>query len=504
MSLASLWRCEDAAAADDYTINTLGVPSVVLMERVALAVAREVMRCRGNEAIPVCVLVGPGNNGGDGLAMARILAGWGVPVEALLVSDRRNDANEAQLKLARAIGVPIGDHLPERAVVVDALLGTGATGALRGAIAAAVADQARTRGPKIAIDVPTGVDASTGEVAGDAFAADLTLTVQHSKPGLHVTPGRAYAGQVRIVDVGIMLRPAYVVPDYELILSSQVATWLQGFGPVEHKGQRGHVAVIGGSAGTPGAAILAGTAAMRSGAGLCTLVGGDPTLHEALIAHRPELMAMSWSADRPCPGAHALVVGPGLTHPPSGISELFERDPRPAIWDASGLDAIAGRGSSLQPAGPRVLTPHPGEAARLLARFDDQDWQPADVQRQRWRAAQTLAVRSGAVVVLKGAGSIVATPTGAMAVATVGSDALATAGSGDVLAGMVGALLARGLPAEVAASVAVHVHGLAGQWCGSKRPFPVAEEIALAVPEVWRRLVAGEGQEIDEPTLERG
>lgn len=484
MTTAALWSAVQAAEADAHTMDTLGMPSPVLMERASLCVAEEVQVLA--EGLPVVSLVGPGNNGGDALAVARILRARGLEAHAWLVSAARNAAAQAQLELARTHGVRLHEDpstLPTRAVWVDGLLGTGATGAPRGAIADALAWVRTRQGPSVAIDVPTGVEVDTGAAPGLAFRADVTVTFVRSKPGLHVTPGSDLAGQVVIADIGIVAGPGAQAAG--VLLTVDVVTSLLAARPKDfaHKGSRGHVAVIGGSPDTPGAAVLAGVAAMRIGAGLCTLVGAS------VPSARPELMRAPLPMNGPVlPTASVLVVGPGLTEPPAPplLENLYRNDPRPAVWDASALDRIP---LGAEPAGPRVITPHPGEAARLLHRArPEHGWTAAEVQAGRVEAAAALQRHCAAVVVLKGAGTLVRDET-TLAVAVEGSDALATAGTGDVLAGCIGGLLAQGLDPFAAAQAGVSVHGRTGELAGRA---PLALELADALPEALAAIEAGE------------
>jgi NAD(P)H-hydrate epimerase len=487
---ASLWTAEQSAAADRHTIEVLGMPSPVLMERAALCVSAEIEALAGHRGCAdVLVLIGPGNNGGDGLAVARQLHGRGYAVRAVLVADRHNDAVAQQLQLARAHGVALLDELPDTIVkptiVVDALLGTGSRGAPRGAIEQALAwldGLDRTHVAVLAIDLPSGIDVNTGAVAGQAARADVTVTFQRSKPGLHLTPARAHAGWVVVADIGLIAE----TPDESslaLIDPSLVADVMAKLGEASHKGRRGHVGVIGGTGGTPGAAILAATAALRAGAGLATLAPLEPAIREALIASRPELMLAAIEHAWRIPEADVLVVGPGLVEADiDALARLQHEDARAMVWDASALMHYElARGSARH-----VLTPHPGEAARMLAQLEPETgWDSARVQANRRAAAERLASASEAVIVLKGAGTIVARRLGErieLAICTSGGPALAVAGTGDVLAGTVGALLGRGLAPWDAARVGVHVHGLAGDSC--KLDGTLALDVANALPDV--------------------
>jgi hydroxyethylthiazole kinase-like uncharacterized protein yjeF len=502
-----------SAAADCHTMEQLGMPSPVLMERAALCVSAEVEALAdAREAAAALILVGPGNNGGDGLAIARQLHGRGRRVRAVLVTDRHNDAVEKQLRLARAHGVEVLDELPaklERAtIVVDAMLGTGSRGAPRGGVLEALRwlEQREAVAGVVAVDLPSGVDVDSGALPGEVVRADLTLTFQRSKPGLHLAPARAQVGQVVVADIGLVAPVAdegeFEGAPIELIDPAWVARTLAELPDASHKGRRGHVGVIGGTGGTPGAAILAASAAMRAGAGLATLAPLEPELRAELIERRPELMLAPKEQAWTITDANVLVVGPGLVEADAdAIARLREEDARAMVWDASGL-AHFGAGAA---PGPRVITPHPGEAARVLARLEpDAEWTSKRVQADRRHAAERLACCLDAVVVLKGEGTLVAreVDTGVrLAVATTGSSALATAGTGDVLAGTIGALLARGLDPWTAACLGVHLHGMAGERSPSDGtmamdiaeaiPGTLAEAAKDPTPARWPRLVNG-------------
>ncbi len=477
LDLAELWTRAAAAAADHRSITELGVPSAVLMERAALACVAVITRVRDGR--PVHVLCGPGNNGGDGAAIARILHLRGVSVQLHLLAERCGPGLAEQLALAERLGVAVLRGLPPPllgpAVVVDAMLGTGAAPPLREPYLAAVAWANAAEATRVAVDLPTGIDADTGAVPGPAVRADLTVTFERSKPGLHLTPARAFVGELTVASIGLV--DAGATSRIRLIAPAEVRAWICALPPGAHKGQRGHLGVLGGSAGTPGAAVLCGAAALRAGAGLVTIVSSDPEVQAQLIAHRPELM-VTRRADPPVPRADALVVGPGLTNELErrGLAGLYADDPRPAVWDASALGEIAGA----EVGGPRVLTPHPAEAARLLSLQTGEPWTAQQVQGQRVAAARALAAYTGAIVVLKGEGTVIA-GADRVAIALSGGPALATAGTGDCLAGLIGALLARGLDAWTAACAGVHLHGVAGELLAAERRGAVALELADAI-----------------------
>jgi ADP-dependent NAD(P)H-hydrate dehydratase / NAD(P)H-hydrate epimerase len=478
-----LWDAATAAAVDRHSISGLGIPSAILMERAALACSYEAVALREGSTLPVWVLCGPGNNGGDGVALARQLHGWGVPVRLVLASSTQNAALGEQLAIARACGVIEGElaALPESAVVIDALLGTGSRGAPRGEIAAALARALAVTGPRLAIDVPSGIDPDLGTASTDAFTADVTVSFGRSKPGLHVTPGRGHAGRVVVADIGLVATQATHAVAM-LIDPDRMAELLEAQAPARHKGERGHVGIIGGAARTPGAVLLAASASFRAGAGLCTVGSDDATLRAELLAARPELMFAS-------PGAlavDALVVGPGLTDPASnaGLAALWRDAPCPSVWDASALDHVPAGGATAA----RVITPHPGEAARMLARLDPAGgWTSAGVQASRLAAARALVAHTGAIVVLKGEGTIVAAGD-RIAIDTLGNAALATAGSGDVLAGILAAGLARGLAPEQAAAIAVSLHGAAGRVVATRHRGSMAGDLVEALDEARTQL----------------
>lgn len=499
-----LWTAAQAAAVDRHTIDGLGVASAVLIERAALVVARIVAEHLEPAQGPVVALAGPGNNGADAVAVARILHGWGLECVAVLATEHRNAAAAQQVEWARACGVTVrpASQLASMQPVggwVDGLLGTGSKGAPRGGVAEVLGHVADRPGTKIAIDVPSGIDVDSGAVFPGAFAADVTVTMGRSKPGLHVVPGLGHAGRVVVAAIGLQ-EPPGLEPAFALLSSAACRVALQALGSSAHKGQRGHVGVIAGGEATPGAAVLAASAAMRSLAGLCTVSSSSALVKEALTTGFPEVMFVEHD---PVPG-DALVIGPGLTDPSDGarLRALFESDPRPAVWDASGLDALV---PGLEPAGPRVLTPHPGEAARLMARLQpSESWTSARVQTQRVDVARMLAAGLRSVVVLKGAGSLVAQPDGTIYIGVSGTNALATAGSGDVLAGLTGALLAAGLDAAVAAGAAVHLHGLAGRIAsGGRAHGVVASDVVGALAAAIAQCLDGAAP-ICVPDIRRG
>ncbi|RMH00171.1 MAG: NAD(P)H-hydrate dehydratase [Deltaproteobacteria bacterium] len=483
---AELWTAADAAAADRYTMDDLGIASEVLMERAALCVARQAMDLLAETPGRVCALAGPGNNGGDAVACARILHGWGIDAAVWLSGPAHRGALARQVAWARACGVEVFDAdapLPEGPCLwIDGLLGTGSRGAPRGKVAARLRELATRNGPVVAVDLPSGVDPDSGAVHEGAARAEVTVTFGRSKPGLHATPGRSHAGRVVVADIGLVPDPSWR-PTVRLVDPEQVAASVAALPSGPHKGARGRVVVVGGGATTPGAATLAAFGALVAGAGLVTVASARAEVRELAVAHHAELMVDA----RTDPGAWdprwVAVVGPGLTDPDAAeVARAFWTEfSGAAVFDAGALEAIA----HVEAAGPRIVTPHPGEAARLLARLGGAPVAVADVQADRIEAARRISRATSAVTVLKGAGTVVADPDGNVRIATEGTAVLATAGTGDVLAGIAGALLARGLAPSDAATCAVHLHARAGEIArrehGGGAPGVVASEVAEAL-----------------------
>jgi NAD(P)H-hydrate epimerase len=487
---AEAMREADRRASEDHAI-----PSILLMERAGMAAAREILEA-WPEAGAAVVLVGSGNNGGDGMVVARHLAeaGWSVRVMA---PDGRTPATpDAALmaRIATSTGISVAPFDPSAphgmAVGVDALLGTGATGAPRGAVLAAVEWLGAHAGPVVALDVPSGVEADTGRVAGAAVRADLTVTFHGDMVGLHVEPGLGRAGRVVVADIGIPGRvttlPAAWLSWPDVISAIPAKT------PGTDKYASGSVLVVAGSPGLTGAAALAALSALRAGAGL--VVAAVPAGVQPLVAaHLLEVMC----APVPDEGGHlapasvdavlgearrasAVAIGPGLGRAAAttaAVGALIDALDVPVVIDADGLwhlgdtpERVAGR------RGPTVLTPHAGEAARLLGR------PRAEVEGDRLACARALASRAEAVVVLKGAGTVTAAPDGAAVVNHGGTAALATAGTGDVLTGTVAAALAKGMDPLPAAVAAVAAHARAGE-LAARGDGTIASDVRDALPQ---------------------
>lgn len=482
------------AELDRRTIVELGVPGGVLMEAAAWACVEELLERwpRAARQGVVC-LCGPGNNGGDGLAIARRLHLRGLSVRALLPGDPgRLSADAAQqLKLARSCGVPVSPHidLAEAGILVDALFGTGLRRAPTPPWSAAIEAMNGCSAPILAVDIPSGVCGSTGTVRGAAVTASCTVTFAALKLGQLTEPGRSRCGDLVRADIGI---PSERWPDLTAgavrLLGPQALDAVE-LGPAgAHKGTFGHLLVVAGSPGKLGAARLTCEAALRAGVGLVTLalpgatppglrpevmteaVPGDPSgaIGPSSV---PAILALLQTRD-------ALAIGPGLgTAAPtrSAVAAILAGCAAPAVIDADGLNALAPLSGPVPGAG-RVLTPHPGELRRL---------QPEGPE-TRLEQTRQLAGNSGAVVLLKGAGTLVAGPDGAAWLNPTGHPGLGTAGSGDVLTGVVGALLARGMPPLRAAGAAAWWHGAAGDVAGAT-PSLVASDLSACLGLAWAR-----------------
>jgi NAD(P)H-hydrate epimerase len=460
-------------ALDASAVAQLGVPSIVLMENAGANAARQLLARFGAQLGQVLVLGGVGQNGGDAWVVARHLQLAGLAPNCLLVGERAKVKGDAltNLRALEALGSAVTEisreaelsaALASATLIVDGLFGTGLDRALSGLALAAVQAINAAERPVVALDLPSGVDADTGQILGAAVHARLTVTFAAHKVGLHQHPGAALAGEVVCASIGV---PVARGSSAGLIEGPDVAELLPRRAADAHKGSNGHLLVVAGSAGKTGAAVLSASAALRMGAGLVTLAS-DAETRRALDHKVVEIMTAEIdhsdrvaSALKLAEGKAAAVVGPGLGVDP--VAQAFARAlatslPLPTVLDADALTAVAADLASLRVAADaRVLTPHPGEAARLLA------CSTAEVQANRVATARLLADRSGQVVVLKGARSVIAEPAGRLRIASAGTPALGTAGTGDVLSGVIGALLAQ-LPAFEAAYCGVELHARAG------------------------------------------
>ncbi|AWT44967.1 MULTISPECIES: NAD(P)H-hydrate dehydratase [Streptomyces] len=459
------------------------LPEGALMQRAAAGLAAACADLLGRVyGSRVVLLVGSGDNGGDALYAGARLARRGAGVTAVLLNPERAHAGGlAALRRAggTVAGAGQGEGLVARAdLVVDGIVGIGGKGGLRPeAVPLAVAAE-RSRAAVVAVDLPSGVDADTGEVRGAAVRADLTVTFGTHKPGLLIDPAREYAGSVRLVDIGLELEA--VPPELEALQHADVARLLPVPGAESDKYRRGVVGIAAGSARYPGAAVLAVSGALRGGAGAVRYVGPAA---DAVIARFPETL-VSDQGPAKAGRVQAWVVGPGAGEDAATVAEVVAADV-PVLIDADGLrlaEPAAVRGRTA----PTLMTPHAGEAAALLGVSRE------EVEGGRLAAVRELAGRYGAVVLLKGSTTLVASAggQGAVRVNATGTSWLATAGSGDVLSGLAGSLLAAGLSAVDAGSCAAYLHGLAGRLTADGAPVG-AHDVAAGVPAAWRDVVRG-------------
>ncbi|MDD3718672.1 MAG: NAD(P)H-hydrate dehydratase [Actinomycetota bacterium] len=475
----------EMAALDRRAIEE-GIPSLDLMERAGRFVAeqaRDILGlCAGKT---IYVVAAKGNNGGDGFVAARYLASWGAKVKVYLLGreDELSAAAAANHRRFVAEGGEVAGAAPGLAgdmwgpdLVIDAIFGTGFHGAAEGEFAAAIEAINASGAPVLAVDVPSGVDAETGGVAGPAVRAVRTVTFAWPKAGLYLFPGAELTGDIVVVDIGIPARLLQDVVESEMftIEAGMVAELLPRRGLDAHKGSSGRVLVVAGSVGLTGAAALCSRAAMRSGAGVVTLAV-PASLNPVMEVKLTEVMTI------PLPDAGAgyiaaealdivldkledydvLAIGPGVgtaTATCEVVEGLLRRARKPVVLDADGINCAAPRADFLSAReAATVITPHPGELGRLLGR------RAGDIQSSRMASAAEAAGRFGCTTVLKGANTLVASPDGRIYVNTLALPSLATAGSGDVLTGCTAALCAQGLEPLHAALCGVFIHGKAAE-----------------------------------------
>lgn len=458
-------------ALDKATIDDIGIPAFTLMETAGRGVAA-VAFAMHPAAKDIAVVCGPGNNGGDGFVVARVLRAAELDATVYLAAPRsriQGDALRHLEVLERAGGVvrmidtpaalaECSDAITGADLVVDGLLGIGVTKPVEGHFAAvigAINQAARV----LALDIPSGLDTDTGAVHGVAVRAERTATMAAPKIALATAPGFAHCGEIDVVDIGVP--PGLISTQTiraSLVEERDVAAWLPKIAQLDHKGTRGHVLVVGGSPGMRGAGRLSAMAALRAGAGLVTIASeGEFTADDSIMTKSIEDELAAALTNKA-----AVVIGPGLgksDRAAGWVGEVLAAG-IPAVLDADALNLVAGvTGALAKASGPIVITPHPGEAARLLGITT------GEVEADRLACARALAARTRAVVVLKGARTIVCDGTlddDHCSINPTGGPALGTAGSGDVLSGVIGALLAQHLPAHDAARAGVYLHGLAG------------------------------------------
>lgn len=467
-----LYSAEQTRALDRIAIEEHGIPGIVLMER-AGAAAFGVLQRRWPAARKIAVLCGAGNNGGDGFVVARLAQQAGLSVTLVLMADPdglRGEAKQAFASLA-AMSPPPTRSLPaclnDFDLLVDAMLGTGLNALVKGEYAEAIASINQSNVPVLALDVPSGLNASSGKVMGCAVQASSTISFIGLNRGLLTGEGPGYCGEVCFSDLAL---PVQLFERVESDVNRvDFATLQHHFKPRPqhaHKGMCGHVLLIGGEQGMSGAIRLAGEAALRCGSGLVSVA--TRAQHAALISgQRPELMCHgveeSGELQPLLARADVIVCGPGLGQGAWGVKmlEAVLAQPLPLVLDADALNLLALK--------PRyrdnwILTPHPAEAARLLGMTT------AEVQDDRFAAVINLQQRYGGQVLLKGAGSLMCGPDGDVLLCSDGNPGMASGGMGDVLSGVLGALFAQATPSSHVLPMAVALHAYAGDCAAGKHP----------------------------------
>ncbi len=475
-------------AMDRMAIQSFGIPGRVLMENAGRdAVQIFLAQFSADARRGVGVVAGRGNNGGDGFVMARYLAGKGYPVTVYLLTaaGRVSGDAAANLKLLAPLGVPVVEvpdeetfvrHQPGMravAVWIDAILGTGLTKEIRGLFRHAVEFINSLNRPVFAVDIPSGLSSDSGRPCGACIRARVTATFGFAKIGHIIYPGAEFTGRLEVVDIGIPPHiAAKVGPKHYLITPEAVRGYLPSRSADAHKGRTGHLLVVAGSPGKTGAAAMTALSALRVGAGLVSLgipASLNPIMETLMLevmtsplpdngsgvlggAARDALFTLSQ-------GKSCLAVGPGLGQAPETgelVRELIVFTQSPMVVDADGLNVLAGKTELLKNlAVPAVLTPHPGEMARLLGLM------PMDVQQDRIGCARGLAADLNLHVVLKGARTVIAHPDGAVYINPTGNPGMASGGMGDVLTGAIAGFIAQGMRPEHAARAGVFLHGAA-------------------------------------------
>ncbi|TCS78355.1 NAD(P)H-hydrate dehydratase [Tepidibacillus fermentans] len=508
-----LVTAEEMREMDRKTIEEIGIPSSVLMENAGVHVARKIKE-RVSDSAKVLVLAGHGNNGGDGFVTARHLGNAGYDVVTWIIGNLDKSTVETRMHYLALVKsqYPVNFYneelkktlfktMEQADVIVDALLGTGAKGGLREPIAGIIQYANQTKAFKVAVDMPSGVDSNTGEIINQAFLADLTVTFALPKIGQFIYPGANFVGELEVADISI---PPVVSTSLGIKRYLITEEWLKDKLPIRkansHKGTYGHALLIGGSKGMPGAPTLATMAALRSGAGLTTVVV-PKSIQAMVFSHVPEAICigsnetstghLDFSTLAPLitnsQKYTALGIGPGMGVWDHGLTELrkvITSYSGPLVIDADGLNLLSKNPRLLlERNGVTVITPHPGEMARLIGK----DIQY--VEQNRLQVAHEFAKTYQVYLVLKGAHSIIATPQGELYLNTTGGPELAKGGTGDVLTGMLTGFLAQRLPVLHAVLLAVYLHGVAGTLASKPSNYStlardLVEQIGYAIQQI--------------------
>ena len=475
-------------AVDRQTIDEIGIPGVVLMENAGRGVADEILlRFASADSPRALIMAGKGNNGGDGYVIARHLLDYGWTVQLLVLAERDAIKGDAAVHLRALenceghvdfvadeealLGALAG--VGDLTVLVDALFGTGLTKPVQGVNLKAIEWLNQQSSPVVAVDIPSGIDASTGRVLGVAVSATLTVSFAFPKIGQVSYPGAGLVGELVVTNIGIPTQVSgQVSTDYLLVGADDARRLLPVRNHDGHKGTFGHLLVVAGSTGKCGAAVMASESGLRAGAGLVTLACPQ-SVQPGIASRLTEVMTAPLSDFRGeanlnalghllslTEGKQALAVGPGLgLGKESGdlVRHLIEDSELPIVVDADGLAALCGHLNIIEGQLDRqmVLTPHPGEMARLTG------LSVAEIQADRFSVARDFAMQNGVVLVLKGARTLIVSPDGLVCINTTGHAGLASGGMGDVLTGLIGSLIAQGLTAFDAATLGVYLHGFA-------------------------------------------
>src|SRR5262245_22970774 len=479
---------EEMRELDRLTIERFNVPSLTLMERAGEGITQAILeRFERNAKKGVLVVAGKGNNGGDGFVVARLLKRRRIPCEAVLLSRREDLSPDARHNLSAFLKLkgkiteitadnlePLSQRISKNGLLVDAILGTGMKNDVRGLFAEVITLMNASGLPIVAVDIPSGLDTDKGSPLGVAVQAEMTVALGYPKVGEVIYPGLNYVGDLVVADIGIDQKAvAEVVPEIELLERAAVGWLVPRRKADTHKGTYGHLVVIAGSRGKTGAAILACRAAMRAGAGLVTLAGPrslNSVFASALIEVMTEPLRENAAEElepladddwrRLLERKNALLFGPGI-----GVNDTAQNTLRwllrnldmPWVIDADGLNNLALELGRLRQAKTApILTPHPGEMARLVGK------DTATVNADRIGTARSFAGEHRCHLILKGARTVIATAEGKVFINPTGNPGMASGGMGDVLAGILAALLGQGLSAEDAMKLGVYLHGLVG------------------------------------------
>lgn len=494
---------------DKATIKEIGIRGEILMENAGREAVFALLNEYGDLAGKrILIIAGPGNNGGDGFVMGRILADIGADVTILHTAPKSKYKGDAayHLKIASKLGVDLKHFrpmenvvLPESEIIIDALLGTGFDGELRTFAHNIVEAVNKTADNRFifAVDIPSGLNGLTGEPQPVAVKAHATVTFEESKLGLALPQAQLYTGTLIVTPIGIPGEVKYKNPVSHFLIKENILENIPVPSPVMHKGTSGHVLLVGAAKGLTGALHLAGISALRAGAGLVTMACPDALASE-VKGGKPELMTLGLGSGEKWNDQmisellpelkkyDAFVIGPGLGRDQGAldlVEAIVEHGHPPAVFDADALFALAKRSHLLQAIQKNsIFTPHPGEMARLINKTID------EVESSRIETARKYAVAKHILMILKGAGTVVGCPDGRTMISPISAPNLAAAGSGDILAGVLGALLARGIPPMQSACMGVYWHGMAGQYLGRKFPYRgnIATEIADMLPEVLK------------------